>query len=91
MPNNYVAENEKGKALRTVKIVVNVIRYSESDGVKLVTFRTRREFKEKWTIASSAIMKGQIAEHTYASPHPESTYEARLNKMFDILQLPFPR
>ena len=58
---------------------------------ELVTFRTRREFKEKWTITSSAIMKGQIAEHTYASPHSESTYGARLNKMFDILQLPFPR
>jgi len=38
MPNNYVAENEKGKALRTVKIVVNVIRYSESDGVNCTLF-----------------------------------------------------
>ena len=38
MPNTYVAENEKGKALRTVKIVVNVIRYSESDGVNCTLF-----------------------------------------------------
>jgi spore maturation protein CgeB len=53
---------------------------------EIVTFRTRRELKDKvdYYLAHPE-ERHEIANRAYVRAHREHTYEARLNKMFEIL------
>jgi spore maturation protein CgeB len=55
---------------------------------ELVTFRTRRELKDKVDFyLAHPEERQEIADRAYARAHREHTYEARLAKMFEILRL----
>jgi spore maturation protein CgeB len=116
--HHYVAEEEKAKAFRSAKVLVNTMLYSEIEGVnctlfeaagcgafqiadwkpalsglfeperEVVTFRTRQELKAKvdYYLAHPE-ERQEIADRACARAHREHTYEARLEKMFEILGL----
>jgi spore maturation protein CgeB len=53
---------------------------------EIVTFRTRQELKDKVDYyLAHAGERQEIAGRAHARAHSEHTYEARLNKMFEIL------
>jgi spore maturation protein CgeB len=56
---------------------------------EVVTFRTRQELKERvdYYLAHPE-ERQEIADRAYARAHREHTYEARFNKMFEILGIP---
>ncbi len=114
--HHFIAEDEKAKAFRAAKIILNTMHYSEIDGVnctlfeaagcgafqiadwkpvlpdlfepehEIVTFRTRRELKEKvdYYLAHPEERRA-IASRACARAHREHTYEVRLTRMLEIL------